>query len=319
MPETDATPLLRQRQTRLGWTVLSVPYTAKPDYDFERACIGMEQDAIATELLINWLASSGMRVYPEFREEIHVAKEPLEYDPDLPLHISFDWGLSPACCIGQLSSFGQLLIFPSLHPEEREYEGVYAFAEKVADHLLREYAAPYDLSLEELPLVVIGDPAGKARGQHVVSGKKAKELASCFDILYRGLELDLGQDENGKTVTEKLPGWGWRVIAGDVSHKKRQEAVRYRLKTLVHGLPALLLDPREEFIQSACLGGYHYKERSDGTLENEPEKNASSHIMNALEYLCTRISARPAAKEDEDDETYPRYQFSSQASGSRWR
>ena len=54
-------------------------------YDFKRACIGMEEEAIQTELLINWLASSGLRVYPEYREEIHTAKEPLFYDPDLPL------------------------------------------------------------------------------------------------------------------------------------------------------------------------------------------------------------------------------------------
>jgi hypothetical protein len=317
MSELSARTLPAVRTTEIGWSVLKVPYWSHPEFDFQKACIGMEESEIQTELMCNWAASSGLRVYPEFKYEMHVSKQPLEYDPDMPLHISFDWGLSPACAIAQLSSFGQLQIFPSFAPEERQYEGIYSFAERVADHLLTVYAAPYDRNLDDLPLVVIGDPAGRSKQGHSVAGKKSKEEVSCFDILFRGLTLYVGEDENGRPMTEKLPGWGWRAIPGDVSHLKRQEAVRYRLKTLIHGEPAFLIDQREEFLQSCFLGGYHFKQYSDGTYGREPEKNHSSHLVNAVEYLCTRLSARPAQKPD-DDEDGPRLPpFVSFASSSR--
>lgn len=309
------------KRTRNGFWVIGVPWNSRPDFDFKAACVGMSPSEIQTDLLRNWLASSGVRVYDEFREEIHVSKEPLEYDPDLPLHVGLDFGLSPAAAICQLSAFGQLLMFPSLHPDAREYSGIYEFGQRLADHLLREYAAPNGMTLEELPLVIVGDPAGRAKVGHMHRGKKAAELMSCAEVLFRGLTLEVGVDEEGHPITEKLPGWGWRMIPGDVSHKKRQEAVRYRLRTLIHGEPAFLLDVREEFMRSAFLGGYHRRERSDGTIEPDPEKNEFSHLANALEYLMTRVSARPARRDPDEDTLDPPPRpapFASQAS-SAWR
>jgi hypothetical protein len=161
----EARTLLPIRQTQVGFWVLNIPHTAKPDYDFERACVGMDRVDIETEILINWNASSGMRIYEGFDPDVHVSKTELPYYPTLPLCCGWDWGLSPACLIGQLNPLGQFQIFPSFYPEEREYEGIYAFAERVADHLLKFYCMPHGKSLKQLVTYQEGDDDPAQRGR----------------------------------------------------------------------------------------------------------------------------------------------------------
>lgn len=315
-------PLIRLRKTRIGFWVADLEHTLKPDYDFEAACVGMEPEDIQTELLINWKATSGIRIYPEFRKEIHVSTRKLPYYPELPLCLGWDWGLEPACLIAQVNPMGQLQIFRSFYPPAREFDGIYAFAERVADRLLREYAAPYGKSLSELETFHVGDPAGRALTHHSSGGRQAKEVASCFQVLNQGLTIDLGEDDEGSRRTEHLPGWGWLVYPGDVSHLKRQDAVRARLRTLLSGgLPALIVDVDEEFVETAFLGAYCRKQFSDGTIDRNPMKNHASHVMNGLEYLCTRLFSRPAREKQEgeyDEDVERPAPFASQAS-SHWR
>jgi hypothetical protein len=152
--------------------------------------------------------------------------------------------------------------------------------------------------------------------RHSAGGRTSRELHSYFQILNTGLTLSLGEDEEGLPVREHLPGWGWLVYGGDVSHEKRQEAVRARLRWMIRPkVPALIVDPREEFIQSAFLGGYRRKVFSDGTYDRNPLKSRESHVMNGLEYLLSRLKVTPAQPEEEFDEDRPRREpFRSQSS-----
>lgn len=318
MPESDY-DLIRLRETPDEFWVASLPYTLRPDYDYEGACRGLSEEGIQREILMNWNATAGVRVYPSFRYETHVAGDALPYDPAQPLHIGWDWGNEPACAITQVNALGQWQIFPSFAPEAGEFDGIYAFAERVADHLLREYAAPNDLSLADLLLVHIGDPAGRTPIAQA-SGRKGA-VTCCFDILRRGLEVYAGDDpETGRPVFVRKPGWGWRVIPGAGTIPGRIEAVRSRLNTLVDGLPALLVDPREEFVISCFLGAYHFHEHNDGFINvREPKKDHASHIMDALGYVASRLYARPSPQRDDDEDSeLPARRFVSQASSS-WR
>ncbi len=308
--------MLPLRKTSIGFWVLRCPHTAKPDYDFDRACEGMDRTDIATEILIDWNAGSGLRIYPEFNPDLHVAKRDLPYYPNYPLSCGWDFGLSPACVICQLNPLGQLQIFPSLCPEEREFDGIYSFGERVADHLLRTYAAPEGKSLADLDLYHVGDPAGRAMLRHTAGGRTSRDLNSCFQILNRGVTLHMGEDEDGHDIGERLPGWGWIVQPGEVSHFKRQEAVRGRLRTLLRGgMPALIIDPREEFLISAFSGGFHRKQYADGTYDRNPLKNHFSHGMDALAYLCSRLFSHPSRPEEEFAEDIVRPEpFRSQSS-----
>ncbi len=149
-------PLLPCRVTADGWNVLTVHYSKVPGYDFAAACVGMGEDEIQRELEINWAVTPGLRVYPQFSRERHEAAEALPFDPERPLHVGIDAPGTPAAAITQLNAFGQWLIYPSLSPEEGEFGSFYDFAEHLANHLTREYAAPHGLGLEDLKLVFIG-------------------------------------------------------------------------------------------------------------------------------------------------------------------
>jgi hypothetical protein len=101
------------------------------------------------------------------------------------------------------------------------------------------------------------------------------------------------------------------------------DAVRARLTTLVgEGLPALIVDPRAEFVIRAFLGAYCYEQYSDGTFSRDPCKQGTqghaSHTMDALAYVATRLFSRPPARDDDEDAPLRRPAVSSQASGF-WR
>ncbi len=306
--------LLRLRKTIDDWFVLTVPWKVVPGYDYQAACKGMGENEIAMELDINWSVSKGKAVYPEFDVEAHVALSPLVYDPALPLHIGFDWLGTPACVISQLNIYGQWLIFPSLSPPESESIGIYEFAERVAEHLQRHYGNPHDLQLSEMEMVFIGDPAGN--NPPTKTGATKQETASAFEILFRGSRMYLGEDDRGEPVYEERPGWGWRVISGELRIAKRIEAVRARLTTtLKRGLSATVIDPRAEVVKGGFNGGYSYKKYPDDTFAREPTKDHYSHTMDCIAYIASRLFARPANAEDEEEEMVPQG-FTGAASGA---
>ncbi len=225
LPTYEHLPL---RHTRDGWYILGVPWQAVPEYNYKNACIGMGENEIEMELNRNWSVVRGKAVYPEFSLDRHVARQPLVFDPSRPLHAGWDWLGCPAFVPSQLNSFGQWLIFPSLSPPESESIGIYEFAEQVANHLLRRYAAPHGLTLDDLEIVHVGDPSG--RNPPAKTGGRKQETASAFDILNRGSKMYLGEDDRGDPVFEQKPGWKWRVIPGAMRISDRIEAVRARLR-----------------------------------------------------------------------------------------
>jgi hypothetical protein len=301
------------RATVDGWRILTIHWSAVPNYDFEAACEGLSPEAIQRELEIDWNATEGLRVYPEFGRNKHVALEPLVPNPNETFYCGWDWGSCPAFVITQINAFGQWCLFPSCSPPEGLGIGIYDFGQMVADHLLRTYAAPYGKELKDLKLIHFGDPAGNARPPR--TGDRPKETQSCFDILYRGLVLDMGVNEWGEPIKERKPGWGWRIQPGPVNITDRLEAVRGRLTySLRDGMPALIVCPNADVIISAFLGGYHRPQRADGTYAREPAKNWHSHTADAFAYPCARLFVQaPRESEDEDEERRGRHEFRSHA------
>ncbi|MHA2642985.1 MAG: hypothetical protein V2G41_10095 [bacterium JZ-2024 1] len=306
------------RDTKSGWRIATVHYSVVPGYNFEAATRGLSDEAIRQEFEIDWSTTKGRRVYPEFGREHHIATEPLEYNSGRPLYCGWDFGGCPALAITQVNALGQWLIFPPVVPGEESSVGVYEFGQIVADHLTREYAVPNGLDLKQLQVVHFGDPAGAAPPPRV--GERPRETRSCFDIIYKGIEIDVGRSKDGERAIIRKPGFGWRIIPGKVGITERLEAVRARLTmTLRDGLPALVVDPRATIIHEAFLGGYNYASRRDGGYDYFPEKNYYSHIMDALGYIATRLfaySSKGLEEEDMwDDEAYYCRGFRSHASG----
>ncbi len=309
---------LPKRRTKSGWAITSVHWSVVPGYDRVAAGRGMSEAEQRMEFEIDWTATRGKRVYPEASREVHVAKEPIPFDQTLPMHCGFDVPGTPAFVPAQVNAYGQLCLWPSLSPPEEESIGVWEFGDRVANHLLREYAAPIGMGLDDLKLVMIGDPAG--RNPVSRTGAKRQETRAAFDILNRGSKMYLGEDDRGETIYEERPGWGWRLIPGAMDNTTRQDAVRARLtKLLPGGLPALIIDPRADVIISGFMGAYRYKEYEDGSFSREPLKDYWSHTMNCVEYLCTRLFASPRQKRDVDEDEPARPPVVSQASNRMWR
>jgi len=109
-----------------------------------------------------------------------------------------------------------------------------------------------------MPILVIGDPAGQQRAQ--------TDERSVFDILRQE---------------------GFRVIPAKTnSVVARLSAVDSLLTRMADGKPALLIDSKCKDLINALRGGYRYKIKTNGEVDDKPEKNKYSHIADAFQYAC---------------------------------
>jgi hypothetical protein len=193
---------------------------------------------------------AGRPVFPTFKPDWHVAKEPLKAIrmDGYPLLIGMDFGLTPAAVIGQVDPWARLLCLDELTSEGM---GALRFAqEKLKPLLARKYPG--------YPVIIIGDPAGAQRAQ---------------------------TDE--KTVFEVLRAQRLNVIGASSNNlAKRLAAVEAHLGRAIDGKPGFLVDPGCRELIRALRGGYRYKVKAKSQeVDDSPEKNAYSHISDALQYL----------------------------------
>ena len=195
-------------------------------------------------------SKDGQPVFPGFRREFHVAKQqlvPID-DPNRPLLIGMDFGLTPACTISQVDPRARLLTFAELVSENM---GIYRF---IHERLLPLLSTRFP----GMPVLVIGDPAGKQRAQ---------------------------TDE--KTVFDILEEAGLRAQPAPTNAlMRRVGAVEEYLSRVVDNVPAHLIDPGCHTLIGALSGGYRYRIRRDGEREDKPEKNHWSHLMDGHQYTC---------------------------------
>lgn len=195
---------------------------------------------------------SGQPVFPSFKADFHVAKNPLVpiKATERPLIIGMDFGLTPACCISQVDMMGRLLTFDCLVSEGM---GLTRFLnEKLKPLLAQKYPG--------LRAVVVGDPAGVQRSQ--------TDERTCYDILRaEGFHA--------------LPARTNSIVA-------RVNAVEKFISRQIDGKAAYLLDPGPGCrpLVKAMRGGYRYKMKKDGNVEPTPDKGPDSHIADAHQYAC---------------------------------
>src|SRR5262245_34451563 len=87
-----ASGVIPTRETPDGWTIATIHWSLVPGYDYESARAGLTDEAIRQELEIDWSASKGKRVYPEYSPRVHLAREPLTFDVHQPLYCGWDFG-----------------------------------------------------------------------------------------------------------------------------------------------------------------------------------------------------------------------------------
>lgn len=202
----------------------------------------------------------GKPVFQSFKDNIHVSPRPLEPIKGADVLIGLDFGLQPACVIGQISPFGQLRVMDELVSDGM---GIRQFCIHQLLPLLRtKYFG--------MNVLGFGDPSGTSR--------MPTDEATCFDILH---SAEIGLSNIIEAPTNAIT--------------PRVGAVERFLNSMYAGEPSFLLDPRLRFIRKAMNGAYHYDLDPKGQGQEHklvPVKNFASHVSDALEYLCLFVSEK---------------------------
>ena len=190
----------------------------------------------------------GKPVYEGWKQETHVAREPLEASELLPVVCGIDFGLSPAAVFLQRTPSGRWLCLAELVSHDM---GARRFGE-----VLRLFSAEH---LPDMAVEFFGDPAGDFRAQ--------TDETTPFEIL--------------RTVGVKARP------APSNDPVVRIEAVNGTLARLVDGEPGFLLDGEKcPVLKAGFEGGYHYRrlQVSGERFDDRPHKNRFSHVHDALQY-----------------------------------
>jgi len=206
-----------------------------------------------------------------------------------------DFGLTPACIIGQHTDTGQCRIIWELTSDDMN---VVEFARDVVKPFLQKHFNDWEIGFS------YGDPSGNARGEG--EGKSSINLLNDVYILY---------GDNGKPLPGQEP-----LKMGFVTEEAptndptlRIAAVQgFMTKLCGGGEPGYLLNRACETLRKGHLGSYHMKIiRSIGggddiRYKETPDKNLFSHPADAEQYLC--LGFQGGYVQDGSDDEYDDYE-----------
>lgn len=236
-----------------------------PDNYYEMLAEGQSQEFVKVFCLGEYgSVGFGKRVYPEFNPDFH-AVDALSAIQGEPLLLGWDFGLTPACVVMQLSARGQLLML-------KEYVGdgvgIRSFAENIVIPGLKKDFPYCKVSLS------VGDPAGSHRSEVV-------EEMSCIGEL-----TSLGIPTIAAKTNDLAPRIG---------------ALRYFLNRMIDGKPAMLLDKKKCPVLFKGFAKEYVYDRlavaGEERYRDKPTKNMCSHPMNAAEYGCLEIASDQIASD----------------------
>jgi len=242
------------------FTVFQLHYSADPkkrDNEYrENIKSSMPIRQYRQEYELIWDSFEGKPVYADWNENIH-CNDDLSAELGLPLFRGWDFGLTPACIVGQLQG-NQLVIL-------KEYignRGIDIFSRQVLTHCAIDFPGWHDQQTDWLDFV---DPAGMKRSE--------TDESKCVQMMYK----------NG------IRG----IRPGAVFWEPRLAAVNKFLTTMTSDGPSFQID-REKcpILVRGFNGGYRYAERREGIESNRerPLKDEHSHPHDALQYMASCIS-----------------------------
>lgn len=209
----------------------------------------------------------GKRVYPEF-SDFH-AVENLNAIQGESLYLGWDFGLTPACVVCQLTARGQLMVL-------KEYIGIdiglRSFAESVViPSIAKDF--PYNKIGKS-----VADPAGNNRNEIL------EEMSCIGELNQLGIET---------------------IAARTNDIDPRLGSVRYFLNKMVDGKPAFVIDKRKcPVLYKGFVKDYIYQRLAiagEERFKDKPLKNMSSHPHDGLGYICLELASDNIAKSKQVD------------------
>lgn len=236
-----------------------------PDGYYTRGMAGKEDDWINVNLANNYgSVKAGLPIYQDqFNVNVHVSEEILAPMKGVDLILGFDFGLTPACIIGQITPIGQLRILDEIVAERMGIEGF------IRDAVIPMLKSSRYKGFKIGSMTILGDPAGESSSD--------TDEKSCFEIAAEnGLDIEAPDDRSNNPTA-------------------RWEAVRYFLTRMVGaGKPAFLLSRHCTILRKGFVSGYAFKKMKlagEAKYHERADKNKFSHPHDALQYLC--LGAKP--------------------------
>ena len=199
-------------------------------------------------------SKAGLPVYGDsFRRDRHVSRRPLPIDPDLPIVIGMDFGLTSALVLCQ-----PLVVEPRLNIlREITWEG--ASLNSVIENRLRPLLRG---QFPTNPVIIIGDPAGLNRA--------STDGRNCYSVLTKAGFTARPARTNDPVV--------------------RIGALEELLLSYPMGEPALRIDPSCRTLIDGLMGGYMFRLGAKGVSgrdkSEKPVKNKVGHTVEAAQYAC---------------------------------
>ena len=219
--------------------------------EFYREMVAGKSEDFIKSRLMNRITvfKDGAAVFPMFREEVHVARAPLEPVVGQPVYVGVDFGRRPAAIFAQRMNNRWAFQHELLGKDM----GAAAFAP-----LLKQVLAQHYPGCEAF---IYGDPKGQDRTQ--------SDERTAYDI-FRSFGLGV--------LPAPIP---------DNSIKTRIEAYEFALNGMVDGKPRFQVSRRCRALIVALGGGYHWKRVQGSTYINReaPVKNNHSDPVDAGGYL----------------------------------
>lgn len=211
----------------------------------------------------------GKEVYPEYNDDVHASKD-IKAIQGAPIHLGWDFGLTPACIVVQFSGRGQLLVLKEYTSEDM---GIRTFAENIVLPGLER----------DFPYCKIGisraDPSG-------IASDTIMEELSCIGELN-----NLGITTHGGRTNEI---------------ESRISSVRYFLNRMCDGHPSFILSRGDcPVLRRGFIRDYCYKRVSvsgEERYKDKPHKSHSSHIHDALQYIAMEFASESIIKDKEPRE-----------------
>lgn len=220
-----------------------------------RQVTSKDDDWINVFLLGNYGSTKdGKPVYPEYNDKVHCLEKNVEAERGLPIVLGWDFGLTPACCILQVTARGKIIVLDEIVSEDM---GIRQFANEMVKPLLANKYNGYTIHSA-------GDPAGNIRAQ--------TDERTCLQEL-----LEAGIYTEPAPTNDFIP---------------RRESVAFFLTRMADGEPAFLVNPRCTMIRKGLAGRYKFERLKVSGLarfKDRPTKDIYSHIQDALQYACLKV------------------------------
>ena len=219
---------------------------------------GKSEDWVRVMIMRQYIPlQDGKAVYPEYNDNIHCVDQSLIKPPSTqyPLICSADNGRWSGFLIGQLDTFGRLVVFDEIMSDDIN---LVEFGEILSNYMKQYYA--------QHKFVTWIDPwAANQRGQLT------------DDTMYK-----VWNNKHLHCMTSQTRKPSTMVTA-----------VKSKLGQMINGQPAIIISSKCKNLRKALNGSYQYKRiaTSGERYTDKPDKGPYSHIANAFEFMVDGTGA----------------------------